>query len=75
MARIVKTTNQIPLPHRAKQDKEGNTRYRLFLKDGTSTMLLASGLTKPACNVLSKWLSEKIRQFGGKKNGVLLIIK
>lgn len=75
MARGVKITNQNPLPHRAKQDKQGNTRYRLFLKDGTSTMLLASGLTKPACQVLSKWWSEKIRQFGGKRNGVLLVIK
>lgn len=67
--------NQTPLQHKVKQDKQGNTRYRLFLKDGTSTMLLASGLTKPACQVLSKWLGEKIRQFGGKKNGVLLIIR
>lgn len=70
-----RTINQAPLQHKVKQDKQGNTRYRLFLKDGTSTMLLASGLTRPACNVLSKWLSEKIRQFGGKKNGVFLTIK
>lgn len=70
-----KSINQTPLQRRVKQDKQGNTRYRLFLKDGTSTMLLASGLTKPACQVLSKWLGEKIRQFGGKRNGVLLIVK
>lgn len=72
---MMKVTNQNPLPHKVKQDKQGNVRYRLFLKDGTSTMMLATGLTKPACEILQKWWKDKIRQFGGKQNGIFLILR
>lgn len=50
----IKTKNQIHPPQsKAKRvDNQGNHRYRLYHKDGNSTMLLCKGITKPAAKHL-----------------------
>lgn len=50
----VKTQNQInpPLPKKKRVDNLGNSRKRVWVKSGTSTMLLCKGLTVNAAEAL-----------------------
>ena len=71
----MKQQNQQLTQRKTRQDKQGNVRYRVFHKDGTSTMLFASGLTKESATVLEKWLRQKVSQLSGTLNGIFITVK
>ena len=67
--------NQVhpPLPRKVRVDKNGNDRRRVWLKNGTSTMLLCKGLTIPGTEVLIKSIHDKCTQLGTKVEGTFLV--
>lgn len=71
----VKRVNQVhpPLPKKVRVDKNGNDRRKVWLKSGTSTMLLCKGLTLPGTEVLIKSIKDKCAQLGTKVEGTLLV--
>ena len=64
----MKTRNQEhpPQPKKKTTDNKGNVRRRVFVKSGNATLMLASGLTKPACDILETKLRNTIEELGGK---------
>lgn len=46
--------------------------YKLYHKDGNSTMLLAKGLTYTGCMYLSKMIKDYLEQHGTKLEGIFL---
>ena len=72
----VKSQNQVH-PHKKgpTQDKEGNSRYRLFFKSGNSTMLFAQGLTRSSIKVLTSQIDNTISKLGSKIEGQWIITK
>lgn len=64
----MKTRNQEhpPLPKNKTTDNKGNVRKRVFAKSGTATLMLASGLTKPACDILETKFRNMVEELGGK---------
>lgn len=64
---MIKTRNQQnpPLPQRKRVDAQGNDRRRLIVKSGNATLIIASGLTKQACDVLEATIRGSITNLGG----------
>jgi len=72
----VKSQNQVHPPKKGPlQDKEGNSRYRLFFKSGNSTMLFAQGLTRPAIKALTTQIDNIIQKLDSKIEGQWIITK
>lgn len=69
------TVNQVhaPLPRSKRIDALGNDRYRVYFKEGNSTMLFCKGLTKPAVQVMIKRLKEHLAKLGTKLEGTFII--
>lgn len=64
MAKILNQQNP-PLPKKKRVDSAGNDRRRFIAKSGNATLILASGLTKEACDVLEAHLRGSIQNLGG----------
>ena len=64
---MTKTRNQQnpPLPKKKRVDTQGNDRRRFIAKSGNATLILASGLTKEACDVLEATIRGSITNLGG----------
>ena len=56
-------------------DKIGNPRFRLFLKEGNSTMLLAKGLTKNQILILTTRIKNDLETYGSKLEGNFITVK
>lgn len=54
-----------PLPKKKRVDSAGNDRRRFIAKSGNATLILASGLTKNACDVLEAHIRGSITNLGG----------
>jgi hypothetical protein len=65
---MIRSSNQQnpPLPKRKRVDSQGNDRRRFIAKSGNATLILASGLTKSACEVLEAHIKGSIQNLGGK---------
>ena len=55
-----------PLPKKKRVDSAGNDRKRFIVKSGGATLILASNLTKNACDVLESHIRGCIENLGGK---------
>lgn len=64
----IKTQNQQnpPLPKKKRVDTMGNAKRRVFVKSGTATLMLLSGVTKPAADVFISHMVENAKKLGGK---------
>lgn len=58
--------NQVnpPLPKKKRVDKLGNSRKRLWVKSGTSTMLLCKGLTDNGATALIEAIKDIATKLG-----------
>jgi len=68
--------NQIhpPIPKkRSGTDVSGNPYKRIWVKSGTSTMLLCKGLTKEGCQVLINSISDNALKLGTKLECTFMI--
>jgi len=68
--------NQIhpPIPKkRSGTDASGNPYKRIWVKSGTSTMLLCKGLTKEGCQVLINSISDNALKLGTKLECTFMI--
>lgn len=64
---ISKQNQQNPLlPKKKRVDSLGNSRKRVFVKSGTATLLLASGLTKNAADIFVQSVKDNAQRLGGK---------
>lgn len=54
MNQQIKTRNQVhqPQPKKRRIDKSGNDTRKMWLKEGTATMLFVNGLTENGCKGL-----------------------
>lgn len=64
-----------PRPKKARVDSQGNDRRRIFAKSGNATLLIASGLTKNACDVLEAHIKGSIENLGGKSECSFIITR
>ena len=73
----MKKTNQPhpPLPKKKRVDALGNDKRRLWLKDGNSTMLFASGLTENACKVVMEAVHSTLDKLSAKTHPKFLITR
>ena len=62
-------------PPKNNVDKKGNVKKRIFVKSGTATMLLVSGMTDNACVVFIDTLLKNIEKLGGKLECKLNVIR
>jgi hypothetical protein len=64
----IKNKNQVhpPRPKKARVDNQGNDKKRLWLKEGTCTMLLTKDLTEQGCKVLINSINENLKKLGAK---------
>ena len=60
--------NQIhpPLPKKKRVDTLGNSKRRVFVKSGTATLLLVSGVTEPAADAFINSIRDYAERLGGK---------
>lgn len=68
--------NQVhpPIPKkRSGVDASGNPYKRIWVKSGTSTMLLCKGLTKEGCQALINSISENALRLGTKLECTFMI--
>ena len=71
-----RVNNQIhpPIPKkRSGADASGNPYKRIWVKSGTSTMLLCKGLTKEGCQVLINSISDNVQRLGTKLECTFMI--
>lgn len=71
-----RVNNQIhpPTPKkRSGTDASGNPYKRIWVKSGTSTMLLCKGLTKEGCQVLINSISDNALKLGTKLECTFMI--
>lgn len=64
-----------PLPKKKRVDALGNDKRRLWLKDGNSTMLFASGLTENACKVVIESVNSTLDKLSTKTKPKFLITR
>lgn len=66
MSNKISTQNQVhpPLPKKKRVDNLGNSRKRLWVKSGTSTMLLCKGLTDNGAIALIKAVKDIATKLG-----------
>lgn len=62
-----------PLPKSKRVDSLGNHRYRMFYKDGNSTMLFCKGITKPSAKKMIEKLNTYASLLGVKIEGTFII--
>lgn len=74
MAKIKNQQNP-PLSKKKRVDSQGNDRRRFVAKSGNATLILASGLTKNACDVLEAHIRGSISNLGGTCECSFLIIR
>lgn len=69
---ITKKTNQQhpPLPKKRRTDALGNDKRRLWLKDGNSTMLFASGLTENSCKAIIECINSTLNKLSASKKSL-----
>lgn len=60
--------NQVhpPRPKKARVDAQGNDKRRLWLKEGSATMLFYNGLTKNGCEALINHINTCLINMGEK---------
>lgn len=60
--------NQVhpPLPKKERVDERGNDHYRLWLKDGNTTMLITKELTEHGCKALINSINSTLIKLGAK---------
>lgn len=65
---VISKANQAnpPLPKRKRVDSLGNSHKRVWVKSGTSTMLLCKGLSEPAAKVLCENILDMVQKLGTK---------
>lgn len=70
----MKKVNQIhpPAPKNKRVDSLGNSRKRVYLKSGNSTMLFCKGLTENGVKALEVNLNEMLYKLGVKLEGKLI---
>lgn len=64
-----------PLPKRKRVDSTGNDRRRFVAKSGNATLILASGLTQNACEVLEASIRGSVKNLGGTVECQFLTIR
>lgn len=64
-----------PLPKRKRVDSAGNDRRRFVAKSGNATLILASGLTQNACEVLEASIRGSVKNLGGTVECQFLTIR
>lgn len=72
----MKINNQIHPPRSKKKsgtDASGNPYKRVWVKSGTSTMLLCKGLTKPGCQALINSITDNVLRLGSKLECTFMI--
>lgn len=76
---MIAQRNQVhsPLPKKKRVDVLGNDRRRLWLKDGSTTMLFVNGLTESGCKALINSINSTLEKLGQQKlpNNKFLITK
>lgn len=74
---MVKNVNQQnpPLPKRKRVDSTGNDRRRFVAKSGNATLILASGLTQNACDILEASIRGSVKNLGGTVECNFIIIR
>lgn len=76
MGKLIKKNQQIQQnKDKTAVDSVGNKRYRVFLKDGNSTMLLAKGLTKNQILILTTRIKNDLETYGSKLEGNFITVK
>ena len=61
----MKNQQNPPLPKKKRVDSQGNDRRRFIAKSGNATLIIASGLTMNACEVLEAHIRGSITNLGG----------
>lgn len=58
--------NQVhsPLPKKKRVDEQGNDRRRLWLKEGSATMLITKDLTENGCKALIHVINSTLIKLG-----------
>ena len=64
-----------PLPKRKRVDSAGNDRRRFVAKSGNATLILASGLTQNACEILEASIRGSVKNLGGTVECQFLTIR
>lgn len=64
-----------PLPKRKRVDSVGNDRRRFVAKSGNATLILASGLTQNACEILEASIRGSVKNLGGTVECNFIIIR
>ncbi len=54
------------LSKKKRVDAQGNDKRRFFVESGNATLMIAKGLTKPACDILASKIVNAIEDLGGK---------
>ena len=69
--------NQIhpPRPEKVRVNGSGSTKFRLWFKSGTSTMLFCDNITKVECELVKKRVSLAMHDFHTSLKGTWLITK
>lgn len=60
--------NQVhnPLPKKKRIDTNGNDKRRLWLKEGSATILFVNGLTENGCKALISSINHTLTKLGNK---------
>jgi len=66
MPKIKQNQQNPPLPKRKRVDSKGNDRRRMILKDGGTTMIIATGCTDAAYSCAWARFVKDIEAAGGK---------
>lgn len=76
MANLIKKNQQIQQnKDKSITDSVGVKRYRVFIKSGNSTMLLAKGLTKNQILILTTRIKNDLETYGSKLEGNFITVK
>jgi hypothetical protein len=60
----IKNQQHPPLPKKKRVDANGNDKRKLWLKEGTATMLFAKGLTENGCKALINAINSSLISMG-----------
>lgn len=65
---MIAQQNQVhnPLPKKKRVDANGNDKRRLWLKEGSATILFVNGLTENGCKALISSINNTLTKLGNK---------
>ena len=74
---MIRKSNQQnpPLPKKKRVDSQGNDHRRFVAKSGNATLILASGLTQNACEILEATIRGSVKNLGGTVECQFLTIR